>query len=78
MGTRNISLYKEVHVDKTYTGSDIFTNLKMWVPGLASLNFYESWSEFMSPLGDSQKSRYMVTENCCTGFKYVMSTQIQW
>ena len=29
--------------------SDIFTNLKMWVPGLASLNFYESWSEFMSP-----------------------------
>ena len=29
--------------------SDIFTNLKMRVPGLASLNFYESWSEFMSP-----------------------------
>ena len=42
-------------------------------------------STFMSPdqnlwvpLGDSQKSCYMVTENSCTGFKYVTSTQIQW
>ena len=63
-------------------------------PWLYSVIFLQIWkcesqdslvSTFMSPdqnlwvpLGDSQKSCCAVTENRCTGFKYVLSTQIQW